>query len=104
MLIITTSNSLPPIAADMVILARAWFSDSVMNFSFVPGFLASKSDDNSWASVICEFDTKAIVTSSADDPKLPAPAHPAVRTRPDAAAHSDRRCNVLRNILNFNLP
>ena len=88
MLIITTSNSLPPIAVDMVILARAWFSDSVMNFSLVPGFSASNSAESSLASVICEFDTMAIVTSFPDDPRLPAPAQPAVRTNPVAAAHN----------------
>jgi hypothetical protein len=68
-------------------LARAWFSDSVMNFSFVPGFSFSNSVDNFWASVICELDTKAIVTSFADDPKLPAPAQPDVTTSPAAATH-----------------
>ena len=82
MLIITTSNSLPPIAVDMVILARAWFSDSVMNFSLVPGFSSSNSVDSFWASVICEFDTKAMVTSFSDAPRLPAPAQPAVSDQP----------------------
>ena len=72
----------------MVILARAWFSDSEMNFSFVPGFSFSNSDDSFWASVICELDTKAIVTSFADAPKLPAPAQPEVTTSPAAAAHN----------------
>ena len=88
MLIITTSNSLPPIAVDMVILARAWFSDSEMNFSLVPGFSFSNSDDNFWASVICELDTKAIVTSFSDAPRLPAPAQPAVSVSPAAATHA----------------
>ena len=71
----------------MVILARDWFSDSVMNFSFVPGFSASNSAESSLASVICEFDTMAIVTSFPDDPRLPAPAQPAVN-RTTAAAHA----------------
>ena len=82
LLIITTSNSLPPIAVDMVIFARAWFSDSVMNFSLVPGFSFSNSDDSFCASVICELDTSAMVTSFADAPRLPAPAHPAVSDQP----------------------
>jgi hypothetical protein len=59
-----------------------------MNFSFVPGFAFSNSDDNFWASVICQLDTKAIVTSLADAPKLPAPAQPEVTTSPAAAAHN----------------
>ncbi len=82
LLIITTSNSLPPIAVDIVIFARAWFSDSEMNFSFVPGFSFSNSVDSFWASVICELDTRAIVTSLPDAPRLPAPAHPAVSVKP----------------------
>ena len=72
----------------MVIFARAWFSDSEMNFSLMPGFSFSNSDDNFWASVICELDTRAIVTSFAEAPKLPAPAQPAVSVRPAAAAHA----------------
>ena len=72
----------------MVILARAWFSDSEMNFSLVPGFSFSNSDDSFWASVICELDTMAIVTSFSDAPRLPAPAQPAVSASPAAAAHT----------------
>ena len=66
----------------MVIFARAWFSDSEMNFSLVPGFSFSNSDDSFWASVICELDTRAIVTSFSDAPRLPAPAQPAVSDQP----------------------
>src|SRR5258708_33082785 len=84
----TTSNSLPPIAVDIVIFALAWFSDSEMNFSLVPGFSFSNSLESFWASVICELDTKAIVTSFADAPRLPAPAQPEVTTSPVAAAHN----------------
>ncbi len=53
----------------MVILARAWFSDSEMNFNLMPGFAFSNSDDSFWASVICELDTRAIVTSFVRCPK-----------------------------------
>ncbi len=81
MLIITTSNSLPPIALDMVIFARAWFSDSEMNFSLVPGFSFSNSDDSFWASVICELETRAIVTSFSDAPRQDAPSSPERWTR-----------------------
>ena len=91
-------------AVDMVIFARAWFSDSEMNFSLTPGFFSSNSDDNSCASVICELDTKAIVTSLSDAPRLPAPAQPAVRTSPDAAPHSASRCTILRIAFTSNLP
>jgi hypothetical protein len=35
------------------------------------------------------LDTKAIVTSFADAPRLPAPEHPAVNSSPVAAAHAD---------------
>ena len=62
MLIITTSNSPPPIAVEAVILARAWFSDSVMNLSLISGFSASNLLANFRASVIWEFDTIAMVT------------------------------------------
>src|SRR4029078_1181612 len=92
----------------MVILALAWFSDNEMNFSLTPGFAFSNSDESFWASVICELDTRAIVTSFFDAPRLPAPAQPAVRTKPDAAAHSATRCstllNLLRILINSNLP
>src|SRR6476620_5994446 len=88
-------------AVDMVIFARAWFSDSEMNFSLTPGFAFSNSDDSFWASAICELDTRAIVTSFADAPRLPAPAQPDVRTNPAAAAHSANRCSVLRNGFTF---
>src|SRR5262249_12529271 len=37
---------------------------------------SSNLDDNSRASVICEFDTIAMVTVSPDAPNVPAPAHP----------------------------
>ncbi len=68
----------------MVILARAWFSDSEMNFSLMPGFCFSNSDDSFWASVIWEFETRAMVTSLLDAPRLPAPEQPAVNVRPRA--------------------
>src|SRR5258708_23576859 len=97
----TTSNSLPPIAVDIVIFALAWFSDSEMNFSLVPGFSFSNSDDSFWASVICELDTRAIVTSFADAPKLPAPAHPAVSSRPAVAAHTDSLCSTPRILISL---
>ena len=80
----------------MVILARAWFSDSVMNFSLVPGLSFSNSDESFWASVICELDTRAIVTSFAEAPRLPAPEHPAVSSSPAAAAHADNLYSTLR--------
>ena len=74
----------------MVIFARAWFSDSEMNFSLMPGFSFSNSDDSFCASVICELDTRAIVTSLSDAPRLPAPAQPAVSVSPDrGAAHRE---------------
>ncbi len=69
-------------AVDMVIFARAWFSDSEMNFSLTPGFSFSNSVDSFWASAICELDTRAIVTSLSDDPRLPAPAQPDVNDEP----------------------
>src|ERR1700724_2132403 len=77
LLIITTSNSPPPIAVDAVILARAWFSDSEMKRSLMPGFEASKCFDSLIASVICELDTIAMVTVWPDAPKDPKPAPPA---------------------------
>src|ERR1700747_792163 len=77
LLIITTSNSPPPIAVDAVILARAWFSDSEMKRSLTPGCAAASLDDSFMASVICELDTIAMVTVLPEDPKEPAPAHPA---------------------------
>src|ERR1700712_2173425 len=73
----------------MVIFARAWFSDSEMNFNLMPGFAFSNSDDSFWASVICELDTKAMVTSLSDAPRLPAPEQPAVSSRPAATAHTE---------------
>src|SRR4029078_13481825 len=72
----------------MVIFARAWFSESEMNFSLVPGFSFSNSDDNFWASVICELETKAIVTSFSDAPRLPAPEQPAVSVTPATAVQA----------------
>ena len=85
----------------MVILARAWFSDSEMNFSLMPGFAFSNSDDNFWASVICELDTIAIVTSLADAPKLPAPAQPEVSDQPGGR---DTRCRLRCSDLTFTSP
>jgi hypothetical protein len=38
LLIITTSKVSSPVAVDMVILARAWFSGSVTNLRWIPGF------------------------------------------------------------------
>src|SRR6478735_254290 len=84
-------------AVDIVIFARAWFSDSEMNFSLTPGFAFTNSDDSFCASAICELDTRAIVTSFSDAPRLPAPAQPDVRTKPAATVNSATRCrDVLR--------
>ena len=76
----------------MVIFARAWFSDSEMNFSLMPGFAFSNSDDSFCASVICELDTRAIVTSLSDAPRLPAPEQPAVSSQPGRPARTPRAC------------
>src|ERR1700756_410264 len=62
-------------AVDAVILARAWFSESVMNRNLIP-FAFSTSDESFRASVICELDTIAIVTVLPDAPSDPAPAQP----------------------------
>src|SRR6195952_4147658 len=88
-------------AVDMVILARAWFSDSEMNLSFVPGLSFSNSDDNFWASAICELETKAIVTSLSDAPRLPAPAQPEVSNSPTAATPTHSWCSTLRVLFTF---
>src|SRR4051794_38393466 len=85
----------------MVILARAWFSDSVMNFSLTPGLSFSNSVDNFCASVICELDTNAIVTSLSEAPRLPAPAHPDDNNSPVAATHADSLRNILRLVFTF---
>jgi hypothetical protein len=76
LLIITTSKVSPPVAVDMVILARAWFSGSVTNLRWIPGFSASNCGESLMASVICEFETMAMVTMSPPEPSEPAPAHP----------------------------
>src|SRR5262245_45036476 len=58
-----------------------------MNRSLMSGFSASKCDASFRASVICAFETIAMVTVLPEDPKDPAPAHPArVRTAVNANA------------------
>src|SRR6185503_20248469 len=84
--------------------ARAWFSDSEMNFSLVPGFSFSNSDDNFWASVICELETRAIVTSFSEAPRLPAPAQPEVATSPTAAIHDANLCSAFTLTSPFTVP
>src|ERR1700694_5521796 len=81
---------------DAVILARAWFSDSVMNFSLMSGFAASNLLDSARASVICELETMAMVTVLSDAPIEPAPAQPEVKTSPAVAAQAANRCRALR--------
>ncbi|GAB7068411.1 hypothetical protein JCM12141A_27000 [Mycolicibacterium hodleri] len=76
-------------AVDMVIFARAWFSDSEMNFNLIPGFAFSNSGDSFCASVICELDTRAMVTSLSDAPRLPAPEQPAANVNPRATVHTE---------------
>ncbi|QIP41082.1 hypothetical protein G9444_3838 [Rhodococcus erythropolis] len=100
MLIITTSNSPPPVAVDAVILARAWFSERLTNLRSMPGFSASKAGASLMASCICEFDTIAMVTvRSPEPPSAPAPAHPDTRRQSAAAAAPHTRLPVFTDYL-----